>query len=201
MLTKKQKEVFDYIKTYTTSEGISPTQKEIKEYFGFKSFGSVQRYLKYLQEKELISVEWNGRRGIQLRSNDQGSSNQLTCQLPLLGTIAAGNPIEAIENNEKIEVPLDLFNPAKLNFCLKIQGDSMIEKGILDEDIVIIEHQTTAETGTIVAAIIDNEATLKIFKKEQDQIKLYPANQKYKPITVTNNIQIAGVLVGLLRKY
>ncbi len=201
MLTKKQKEVFEYIKTYTSSEGISPTQKEIKEYFGFKSFGSVQRYLKYLQEKDLISVEWNGRRGIQLISNNQNSGNQVSCQLPLLGTIAAGNPIEAIEENEKVEVPLDLFNPAKLNFCLRIQGDSMIEKGILDDDIVIIEHQTTAESGAIIAAIIDNEATLKIFKKEQNQIKLYPANHKYKPIKVTNNFQIAGVLVGLLRKY
>ena len=201
MVTKKQKEVFDYIKHYSNSEGISPTQKEIKEHFGFKSFGSVQRYLKYLQEENLISVEWNGRRGIQLNSPSNIPSENETSFLPLLGEIAAGVPIEAIENTEKIEVPIDLYNPTKVNFCLRIQGDSMIERGILDEDIVIIEHRPTAEQGDIVAAVIDNEATLKIFKKDNDCIKLYPANSKYKPLVVKKNFKIAGVLVGLLRKY
>ena len=200
MLTKKQKEVYDYIKNYSAIEGYSPTQKEIKEHFGFKSFGSVQRYLKYLQQEELISVEWNGRRGIQVTERQHHSERPST-HLPLLGSIAAGNPIEAIENSEKIEVPTDLFNPSKSNFCLKIKGDSMIERGILDEDLVIIEQRNTAENGDIVAAIIENEATLKIFKRENGEIKLYPANKTYKPLLVTNDLKIAGVLVGLLRKY
>ena len=197
MLTKKQKEVFDFITDYINSEGVSPTQKEIKDHFGFKSFGSVQRYLKYLQDHGLLSNEWNARRGIQLNKNKE--LNDTT--LPLVGSIAAGNPIEAIQNSERIEVPVHLFNSKKLNFCLEVSGDSMIEKGILDGDIVIIEQKEIANQGEIVAAIIDNEATLKIFKKEKDHIQLIPANKKYKPITVKENIKIAGVLVGLLRSY
>ena len=98
-------------------------------------------------------------------------------------------------------MPVHLFNSKKLNFCLEVSGDSMIEKGILDGDIVIIEQKEIANQGEIVAAIIDNEATLKIFKKEKDHIQLIPANKKYKPITVKENIKIAGVLVGLLRSY
>tara|TARA_B100000925_G_scaffold291923_1_gene282531 strand:- start:2014 stop:2607 length:594 start_codon:yes stop_codon:yes gene_type:complete len=197
MLTKKQKEVFDFITDYIKSEGVSPTQKEIKDHFGFKSFGSVQRYLKYLQDHGLLSNEWNARRGIQLNKNKE--INDTT--LPLVGSIAAGNPIEAIQNSERIEVPVHLFNSKKTNFCLEVSGDSMIEKGILDGDIVIIEQKEIANQGEIVAAIIDNEATLKIFKKEKDHIQLIPANKKYKPITVKENMKIAGVLVGLLRSY
>ena len=197
MLTKKQKEVLDYISQYISQEGVSPTQKEIKDHFGFKSFGSVQRYLKYLQDHGLISNEWNARRGIQL--NQQNNISETT--LPLLGDIAAGIPIEAIENSERIEVPPHLFNPKKSNFCLQISGDSMVDKGIIDGDIVIIEERKTAEQGEIVAAIIDNEATLKILKQDKNQIKLLPANKKYKPITVTDNFKIAGVLVGLFRSY
>jgi len=197
MLTKKQKEVLDYITNYIESEGVSPTQKEIKDFFGFKSFGSVQRYLKYLQDHNLISNEWNARRGIQIINKSTSSESTL----PLLGSIAAGNPIEAIENSEQIEVPPHLFNPRKNNFCLQISGDSMIDKGIIDGDIVIIEKKQVAEQGEIVAAIIDNEATLKILKKEKGHIKLLPANKKYRPITVSDNFKIAGVLVGLLRSY
>ena len=197
MLTKKQKEVLDYITDYIQNEGVSPTQKEIKEHFGFKSFGSVQRYLKYLQDHDLISNEWNARRGIQLVNKKTSNESNL----PLLGSIAAGNPIEAIESSERIEVPAHLFNPKKTNFCLQISGDSMIEKGIIDGDIVIIEKKQVAEQGEIVAAIIENEATLKILKKEKDHIKLMPANKKYRPITVNDNFKIAGVLVGLLRSY
>ena len=197
MLTKKQKEVFDYITTYIKNEGVSPTQKEIKDYFGFKSFGSVQRYLKYLQDHGLLTNEWNARRGIQLIEDD----STLESTLPLLGNIAAGNPIEAIENCERIEVPSNLFNSKKTNFCLQVSGDSMIERGILDGDIVIIEERKSAEQGSVVAAIIENEATLKILKKERDHIKLLPANKKYKPIIVKNDLKIAGVLVGLFRSY
>ena len=200
MLTKKQKEVYDFIKNYFLHEGLSPTQKEIKEHFGLKSFGSVQKYLKYLQEYGLIENEWNARRGIQLINSE--SLNDGSKTLPLLGSIAAGNPIEAIENSERIEVPDHLYNPTKTNFCLTISGDSMIDKGILNNDIVIIEHQKYANEGQIIAAIIDGEATLKIYQKKQNSIRLLPANKNFKPITVTNqNFSIAGVLVGLFRSY
>jgi repressor LexA len=197
MLTKKQKEIYDYIVKYINDEGVSPTQKEIKEYFGFKSFGSVQRYLRYLQDHQLISNEWNARRGIQLNKSNKKTNNTL----PIMGNIAAGIPIEAIEHNDEIEVPPHLYNPRKTNFCLQVNGDSMIEKGIMDGDIVIIEQRKTAEQGEIIAAIIDNEATLKIMKKEKGQIKLIAANRKYKPISVKEDLKIAGVLVGLLRSY
>ncbi|MAW07364.1 MAG: repressor LexA [Halobacteriovoraceae bacterium] len=206
MLTKKQNEVFEYIKTYLTDNGYSPTQKEIKEHFGLKSFGSVQRYLRYLQEYGLIENSWNARRGIQVNKDSNSSKNQTNnkfTSLPFVGDIAAGIPIEAIENcTEHLDVPSHLFNREKVNFCLQVKGDSMIDAGIIDKDVVIIEKSDNPKNGQIVAAIIEGEATLKTFKKTRNNIQLIPANRNYETILLSNgDLQIAGVLVGLIRTY
>ena len=204
MLTKKQNEVFEFIKTYLSNNGYSPTQKEIKEHFGLKSFGSVQRYLRYLQEHGLIENSWNARRGIQINKDDSSSqADKALSSLPFVGNIAAGIPIEAIENcTEHFDVPSHLFNKNKVNFCLQVKGDSMIEAGIIENDVVIIEKTSSPKNGQIVAAIIEGEATLKTFKKTKNTVHLEPANRHYETIQISNgDLQIAGVLVGLIRTY
>jgi len=201
MITKKQKAVLDYINHYQTENGISPTQKEIKEYFNLKSFGSVQRYLKYLKDAGLLTNEWNSRRGLKTRTDDQLLS--MFPKIPVVGDIAAGNPIEAIEKcDEFINVPSSLVKSSGIHFGLNVNGDSMIEAGINDGDLAIIRSQATANNGEIIAAIIDGDATLKTLERKDNQIHLIPANSKYKPINVTGtNFTIAGILTGILRSY
>ena len=201
MLTKKQKQVFDFIKDYIKQEGISPTQREIKEFFDLKSFGSVQRYLKYLKDAGLLTYNWNSKRGIEL-IEEINTSETGSLEIPLLGDIAAGLPIEVIENsNETISIPQQMVKSNKKLFGLNVCGDSMIEKGILDGDLAIIEYSQNFNQGDIVAAIVGEEATLKIFKKENSNIYLVPANKKYKTIKVQEELRIAGKLIGIIRSY
>lgn len=197
-LTKKQKEVYDYITSYQDENGLAPTQKEILDHFNLKSFGSVQRYLKYLREQGLLETDWNARRGIKLK--EQRPENEV----PLLGLVAAGNPIEAIEQADNfIESPPQFLKGKGPFFALEVQGDSMINAGILEGDYIICRQQNNANRGEIVVAVIDGEATVKTYQPRKDQIELIAENPKYKPIIVTseNDFKMAGVLVGLVRKY
>lgn len=209
-LTKKQKEVYDFIVTYTQSNGYSPTQREIKEHFNLKSFGSVQRYIKYLQQEGLLANDSNARRGLvplASESSKRDSTPQTSddsVEIPLLGNVAAGNPIEAIENPDAtISVPTSLLRSGK-HFALKVQGDSMIEDGILEDDIVICRYQQTAQTAQRVIAIVDGEATVKKYYPKNNIVELHPANEKLKPIIVNpyeSQFHIAGVVVALFRHY
>lgn len=197
-LTKKQKQVYDYIISYQDENGIAPTQKEILEYFSLKSFGSVQRYLKYLRDEGLLETDWNARRGIKVK--EQRPENEV----PLLGKVAAGNPIEAIEQADTyIQSPMHFLKGTGPFFALEVQGDSMMNAGILEGDYIICRHQKSANTGEIVVAVIDGEATVKTFNPSADKIELIAENPKYKPIVVTKNqdFNLAGVLVGLVRTY
>lgn len=218
-LTKKQHEVFQYIKSYTKKKGYSPTQREIKDHFGLKSFGSVQRYLKYLKEAGLIDADWNAKRGLTLiqdkpeASSDSKPKTKKTSapipdyheyEIPLLGDVAAGNPIEALENpTETLSVPPHLLKKEGRHFALRVQGESMIEDGILDGDYAIIKAQNEANAGQTIVAVIDGEATLKKFYKKKSQIELHPANSTMSPIVVgpDQDIKIVGHLVGLVRLY
>lgn len=233
-LTPKQKEFYQYIVSYHETHGHAPTQKEIKEHFALKSFGSVQKYLQYLIKEGLLEANWNERRGIQLQEHkllkevkkdvhqtlqnyqdfyqeyhqkEYQKEHNESITLPLLGDIAAGVPIEAIENAaEKITVPKSLFpmlKPHERYFALTVKGDSMINSGIIEGDVVIIKHQKTAHPKDIVAAQIDNEVTLKTFSKEKDRVALIASNPKYAPIIVdgTRPFDILGILVGLVRAY
>ena len=177
------------------------TQKEIKEHFNLKSFGSVQRYLKYLKDAGLLTNEWNSRRGI--KASTENAVEAPFPKIPILGLIAAGNPIEAIENCDNyINIPQTMMKGSGTHFGLRVEGESMIDLGINDGDLAIIRSQNTAIKGEIVAAIIDGEATLKTLSKTDGKILLLPANQEYSPIEVTNSeFQIAGILTGLLRSY
>lgn len=203
-ITKKQKEVYDYIVHYGQRNGYAPTQKEIRDHFGLKSFGSVQRYLKYLIEAGHLEGDWNARRGLKPISSQASQSTALS--IPLLGDVAAGNPIEAIENaDEHIQVPFELLpkNTASL-FALRVQGDSMIEDGILENDVIICRQQKDARQGQTVVAVINGEATVKNFFRQKNCIELHPANHRLKPFVLdehSGDVQIAGVLVGLMRSY
>ena len=218
-LTPKQKEFYQYIVEYHDHYGHAPTQKEIKDHFGLKSFGSVQKYLQYLIKEGLLEANWNERRGIQLQDHKllkeikkdtlQSSHNQYedSITLPLLGNIAAGVPIEAIElASEKITLPKSLFPMLKKHeryFALTVKGDSMINSGIIEGDVVIIKHQKTANPKDIIAAKVDEEVTLKTLSKEKDHVALLASNPKYSPIILdgSKHFDILGILVGLVRSY
>ncbi len=199
-LTKNQKQVLDFIESYLDVNGYSPTQKEIKDHFGLKSYGSVQRYLKYLKEGGYLESDWNQRRGIKPVTQES-----MNVEIPLVGEIAAGDPLMAIENTQdKIEVPISMVPGNHPYFALKIKGESMIEEGIFEDDIVIIKKQNQARNGQIIAAIIDGEATLKKYYPKNGMVELEPANKDFETIKVNpmeQNFGLAGVLVGLLRSY
>lgn len=210
-LTKKQHEVFQYIKNYTKKKGYAPTQREIKDHFNLKSYGSVQRYIKYLSEAGMLSNDWNSKRGLTIvdestgkASSEQATNESYELEIPLLGDVAAGNPIEALENpTESISVPLHMVKKGGKHFALKIKGESMIEDGILDGDVVIIKSAHSANTGQTVVAVIDGEATLKKFYKKKGALELHPANSTMQPIIVgpDQDCKIVGHLVGLFRSY
>lgn len=196
-LTKKQKDVLDFITDFVREKGYSPTQKEIQEHFGFKSLGSVQDYIKYLKDGGYLNNDANSVRGL----SPSHMSSQGTEEIPLLGSIAAGVPIEAIESPNTIAVPTTMLRKGT-HYALTVKGESMIEDGILSGDTAIIRHQTQADNGQIVVAVIDNETTLKRYFKRAKQIELHPANSSMKPIVIKDReCEIRGVMVGLIRTY
>ena len=197
-LTKKQKQVYDYICEYLDEFGYSPTQVEIKEHFNFKSLGSVQDYIRYLKNSGHIQNDANSVRGLKPvgQSNDEN-----VIDIPLLGKVAAGIPIEAIENQETINIPSNMIGGGS-HYALTVQGESMIEDGILDGDIIIVKEKSTASNGETVVAMVDNEATVKRYYKKGKNIELHPANSSMSPIIITDgDFHIKGILVGLYRSY
>lgn len=203
-LTPKQNDVYQFIFNYNHSKGRPPTQIEIQEEFQFKSLGSVQRYLKYLKEAGYIESNWNQRRGIVPLKGSTTSETTSLIELPLLGDIAAGDPILALEHpNETLTIPPFMIQGRGKFFALKVQGDSMIEAGIFDQDFIIAKYQQTANTGEKIVAVVDGEATLKSFFPHEDHIQLRPANANYKDIIVSpgQDFKIAGILHGLIRSY
>ncbi len=211
-LTKKQMDVYQFISSYLEKHGRAPTQKEIKDHFGLKSFGSVQRYIQYLANAGLLETDWNARCGIKVQNTPPPKSVESSHTsntdddgvIPLLGGIAAGNPIVAIENpDQTIQVPKSLLKGRHRFYALRVKGDSMIEDGILNHDVAIIRYQEEAQNGQTVVAILDGEATLKHYHKHGAKIELRPANERYTPIVVEANhnshFKIAGILVGIFR--
>ena len=156
-LTENQKLVLEFIQAYVEDVGLAPTQREIKEHFNFRSYGSVSRYIKSLKDGGFLDVNWNERRGIKLPEVPTSVK-----EIPLYGQVAAGSPLLLTENYfETISVPLYMLPPPFEYFALKVKGDSMIEDGILEDDIVVIKRQNKALPGQTVVSIIENETTLK----------------------------------------
>ena len=196
--TRRQKDILDYLRNFVEQQGYSPTLKEIADHFSLASLNGVYKHLKALEKRGYIRRLTNQARSIELIDPKPNTSDTL----PLLGYIAAGQPLETVVNVEQISVPKE-FQTRGNNYVLQVQGESMIEEHIKDGDYVIIEHRPEAHNGETVVALIDGEeATLKKFYREQDKIRLQPANPKFEPIWKTeNSIQIQGVVVGIMRKY
>jgi SOS regulatory protein LexA len=200
-LTKKQKQVLDFISQYIEENEYSPTQMEIKDYFQFKSLGSVQDYIRYLKSAGYLENDSNSVRGLKPVDPETSSINENFMQIPLHGKVAAGNPIETMEGNEFIDVPAHMIRKG-IHFALTVSGESMIEDGILDGDVIIVKEQKNANNGDTVIAAINEEATVKRYYKKSKNIELHPANSSMKPIIVKGgNFQIKGILVGLIRAY
>lgn len=194
-LTSRQREVYDFIRQKIEARGYGPTVREIGEGFDIKSPNGVMCHLKALEKKGLIIREEHAARAIQLVDHRPMSQG-----LPYLGAVAAGTPLPAINQDERIDFT-DLFG-GQNRFVLRVKGNSMVENHIEDGDYVVIREQATADNGERVVAMIDNEVTLKKFYKERDHIRLEPANGAMAPIVVgkDKDARILGVLVGVMRK-
>ena len=193
-LTPKQKQFLDFVIEHTEREGYAPSQQEIASALGFSSLGTVQNYLTRLEREGLVERDWNARRGIRVRLPEGYGY-----QLPLVGIVSAGKPIEAIETRDTVAVPPTMAHEG--NFVLRVEGQSMVEDGILDGDYVVVRKQEYAERGQTVVAIMGNEATVKRFHRRGDRIELHPANAAMEPIIVRNDetFRIEGVVVGVIR--
>ena len=208
MLTKKQKELLDYITVVNKKFGISPSYDEMKDKLKLKSKSGIHRIISGLEERGFIRKLANKARAIEIIQNNKNVSptneaiNKII-EIPLYGKIAAGTPIEAISNaSSYIPTPTNMVNKGE-HYALEISGESMIGSGINDKDIAIIKRTTTANNGQIVVALIDKtEATLKKFKKTSSKIVLIPSNDLYQAQSYDlPRVQIQGILVGLMRKY
>jgi len=195
-LTKRQKEIFEYIANYIKRHSVAPTFEEIKKHFRLSALSTIHQHVNALSEKGFLIKTKNSSRGIELAKN-------ITINIPLVGTIAAGQPIEAIETHgEKISVAYrDLSGNANDFYALKVKGDSMIDEGIFDNDIVVIKKQSVAENGqTVVAIIDDNEATLKKIYKENNRFRLQSANQSMLPL-YRKQVEVRGVVYKIIRSF
>ncbi|MGD9762186.1 MAG: transcriptional repressor LexA [Candidatus Binatia bacterium] len=198
-LTKRQKELFDYLEGYIVRRGYAPTFEEIGARFGLSSLATVHKHLTNLEKKGLIRRTWNHSRAIELvpQAPDSGAVT-----LPLLGRVAAGRPVEMLETADHIAVPEE-FIRRENTFVLRAVGSSMVADGILDGDYLVVEQRPTAENGETVVAVVNGEATVKRFHREKGgQIRLQPANDAMQPLVVkARDCEIRGVVVAVMRKY
>jgi repressor LexA len=202
-LTRRQQEIFEYLKEHLGQFPHPPTLDELCEALGLKSRGSLHKQIQALIEAGLVEPMNNLRRGIRLvEDGNLGDAADDTESLPLFGYIAAGRPIEAISNPERIDVPSQLRTPNPC-YVLEVRGDSMIEDGILDGDWVVIEHRDQARNGEVVVALVDGEeATLKRLETRAGEVILHPANSDMSAMHFSpERVQIQGVLVGQMRRY
>jgi repressor LexA len=197
-LTRRQKQIFDYIHEFIVQRGYSPSLEEIGRNFGLSSVATVHKHVTNLVRKGLLRRTWNQNRSLEVVREDDAPR---AVELPLMGRIHAGRPHEAVEDREAITVPSWLVGAGR-TYALRVEGDSMIEEQIRDGDYVVIEERRNAENGQIVVAMIHgDEATLKKFYRDGGTVRLQPANRKYEPILVpADRVEIRGVVRGVLRK-
>lgn len=197
MLTKRKKQVLEFIKKYISKHGYAPSLEEIKNRLQLSSVSTAHYHVSKLRDLGYLAKEENKPRSIDV------VGYEAMVKIPLLGTIAAGQPIEAIQDKEMIAVPKSKIPSSSEVFALRVVGNSMIDENINDGDIVLVKHQATAENGQKVVALIDNhEATLKKFYKEKDHIRLQPANKSMEPIIIRNgrDISIQGIILDIIRE-
>ena len=200
-LTERQRDVLEFIEGKLEDCGVAPTLREISEAFGFASTASAQKHIALLERKGFLRREKHQKRGLVLAHRQQ-TDDRREIELPLLGLVAAGAPIESVQDPEPVSVPPD-FVGAGDRFVLKVRGESMIEDGIHDGDMVVVQAAADATNGDMVVAMVDGEVTLKrFFREAPDTIRLQPANSEMEPIFVAAAaLTIQGIVVGLLRRY
>ena len=198
-LTKRQREILDYLNEFIEQHGYAPSLEEIGRRFNLSSLATVHKHLTNLQEKGFIRRAWNRSRSVELVPTRVGTR---AIELPLLGFVAAGHPIEAVAGSETIAVPETLAGK-KDSYVLRVKGDSMIDEQIRDGDFVIVEDRKAADNGEMVIALVGGaDVTLKKFYRESGRIRLQPANPTMLPIMLDpDQVQVQGVVVGVMRKY
>ena len=196
--TPKEKDIYEYISECLEKNGCAPSVRDICAALGIKSTSSVHEYLRRLETKGYIRKSSGKSRALSIEGNGQNESNKMK-RVPILGRVTAGQPILAVENIERtFPLPMD-FARNKDVFMLKVKGDSMINVGIYDGDLLIVTPQKVAQNGDIVVAVIGEEATVKTFYREKDRIRLQPENDAMEPIYVKEDVQLAGRVTGLFR--
>lgn len=198
-LTKRQREILDYLNDFIQQHGYAPSLEEIGRRFGLSSLATVHKHLTNLQDKGFIKRAWNRSRSVELVPTRLSGRS---IELPMLGYVAAGVPIEAVASAETIFVPDSLVGKRD-TYVLRVRGDSMIDEQIRDGDFVIVEDRKTADNGEMVIALINgSDVTLKKFYREGPNIRLQPANPAVQPIVVdSERVQVQGVVIGVMRRY
>lgn len=202
-LTERQRDILEFIRGFQKTRGVAPTHREICDHFGFSSYGTVYKHLSLLQKKGLIRRDWNQKRGVEVvqEPETQSSTPRGVRELPLFGYIAAGRPIDVDVSDETIIVPEELTSRGD-NYVLKVRGDSMIDDGIFDGDLVVVSRRERADNGEMVVASINGEVTLKRFYFEGERVRLQPANSMMNPIFApSRDVAVQGVVVGLMRRF
>lgn len=191
-ITGRQKQAMDYINSFVRDKGYAPSLRDLASFLGTKNLSTAQYFIRQLEQKGYLKREHYKNRGITPIIQKQ--------TVPLLGYIAAGEPIEPIEDPEPIEVPMNIeFKKDQSYYALRVKGDSMMDMSVLDNDIVLIKHQMTADVGDVIVGITENGATLKVLGKQKGKIVLLPKNPKYETI-IPEKLEIRGKFVGLIRR-
>jgi repressor LexA len=200
-LTKRQKQIFDFICEHLEREGYAPSLEEIGYQFGLSSVATVHKHVQNLVEKGVLRKAWNRSRSLEIVDESAGHAPAVA-SIPLMGSVAAGSPIEAIASPGTIQVPPGMVGRRPC-FALRVQGDSMIEDHIADGDVVVLEARKEPREGeTVVALIRNEECTLKRFHRDGGKIRLVPANAALRPMEFpAEDVEVQGVVIGLLRQY
>jgi len=198
MITKRQKELLDYVRGYIAKNGYAPTLEEIGRHFSLASLATVHKHLTNLERKGRIRRHANQSRALEVVPDPTIGR---AVQVPLLGRVAAGTPIEAVETPETVTLPEELLGRGE-TFALRVRGDSMIGDGILDGDLVVVESRPTADNGSTVVALVRGDATVKKIYRERGRVRLVAANERVAPIVArADEVQIRGVVIAVLRRY
>lgn len=201
-LTKRQREILDFIESFIQNYGYSPSFEEIAKFFGYRSLATVHEHLSNLERKGYIRRNYNESRSVEPLQSARPRA--VAVPVPLRGRVAAGAPIEAIEEDETVSVPEDMLTGRGPHFVLRVHGDSMIDDQIRDGDCVIVDGRETAENGEMVIALVHGDsATVKRFYREPDgRIRLQPANESHAPQYYDEDeVKVRGVVIGVIRKY
>lgn len=201
----RERRLLEFLRSSIDLKGEPPTISAMKKALGITSTAGMYRLLDSLEERGYIVRERKSWKGIKVARNyaDDEVGEESLARLPLLGIVAAGNPIEAVLVPETIDVPMTMIRPGVRHFALEVRGESMIGENIIDGDKIILRHSTTAQNGDLVVALVDGcDATVKTFRKDGDTVNLEPANSRFKIISVAaSRVTIQGIVVGLIRKY